>query len=245
MRVSWFLSAICLILALTPAQAGPRDDATSGAYRCSPIGDLRQWLDCFYGAAQPVRAKLGLTPAPTTQVQLTQNPPVGNLPPGDSRLRDDVMSAVLRCYAVPEDRQWLDCFYGAAQPVRTHLGLSPGPQAPAMSIPAPVGQQMAQHPVSDAMPQDQFGLAVIPRPMARNVDHITARMTAYDFSRFKIFTVSLSNGQVWRQLSGDVIYAHWDKPPGSYMVTISHGAFGSFNLQVKDIPSVFKVERLK
>jgi hypothetical protein len=245
MRVSWFLPAICLILALAPAQAGPRDDATSAAYRCSPIGDLRQWLDCFYGAAQPVRAKLGMTPAPATQVQLTQNPPVSNLPPGDSRLRDDVMSAVLRCYAVPEDRQWLDCFYGAAQPVRTHLGLSPGPQAPAMSISAPGGQRMVQHPVPDVMPLDQFGLAAIPRPLARNVDHITARMTAYNFSRFKIFTVFLSNGQVWRQLSGDVIYAHWDKPPASYMVTISHGAFGSFNLQVKDLPSVFKVERLK
>jgi hypothetical protein len=78
-----------------------------------------------------------------------------------------------------------------------------------------------------------------------NFDHITARMTAYDFGRFKIFTVSLSNGQIWRQLSGDITYAHWDKLPASYMVTISRGAFGSFNLQVKGLPSVFKVARLK
>jgi hypothetical protein len=245
MRVLWFLSAICLISAMVPAQASPREDATAGAYRCSPIGDLRQWLDCFYGAAQPMRAKLGMTPAPASQIQLTQNPPVDNSPPGDSQLRDDVMSTVLRCYAVPEDRQWLDCFYGAAQPVRTHLGLSPGPQAPAMSVSAPADPRMVQHQMPDAMAKDQFGLAVIPRPMARNVDHITAHMTAYDFSRFKIFTVSLSNGQVWRQLSGDITYAHWDKPPASYMVTISRGAFGSFNLQVKDLPSVFKVARLK
>jgi hypothetical protein len=70
-------------------------------------------------------------------------------------------------------------------------------------------------------------------------------MTSYEFSRFKIFTVSLSNGQVWRQLSGDTTYAHWNKPAASYTVTISHGAFGSFKLQVKDIPAVFKVERVK
>ena len=114
-----------------------------------------------------------------------------------------------------------------------------------MSISAPVDQRMVQNPMPDAMAQDQFGLAVVPRPMARNVDHVTARMTAYDFSRFKIFTVSLSNGQIWRQLSGDITYAHWDKPPASYMVTISRGAFGSFNLQVKGLPSVFKVARLK
>lgn len=245
MRVSWFLPAVCLISAMMPAQAGPREDATSGAYRCSPIGDLRQWLDCFYGAAQPMRAKLSMAPAPASQIRLAQNPPADNSPPGDPRLRDDVMSAVLRCYAVPEDRQWLDCFYGAAQPVRTHLGLSPGPQAPAMNISAPVDQPMVQNPMPDAMAQDQFGLAAAPRPMARNVDHITARMTAYDFTRFKIFTVTLSNGQIWRQLSGDITYAHWDKPPASYMVTISRGAFGSFNLQVKGLPSVFKVARLK
>ncbi len=45
-----------------PAAARPRDDAMSAAFRCAVIGEARQWLDCYYGAAQPVRAALGMPP---------------------------------------------------------------------------------------------------------------------------------------------------------------------------------------
>jgi hypothetical protein len=231
-----------LMLALGPAaaQAAARDDATSGAYRCAPIGALRPWLDCFYGAAQPMRAKLGLPPAPPAQVRLAQAPPAGNAPPQDTRLRDNVMATVLRCYAAPEDRQWLDCYYGAAQPVRAQLGLPAGPQAPV--VPLYVPQAVSVAPTRSA--EDQFGLSG--GAPGRHVDRITSRMTAYEFGHFnKIFTVTLANGQVWRQLSGDTSYAHWTKPAGAYTVTIRHGAFRSYNLQVKDLPAIFKVERVR
>src|SRR5438309_1245624 len=107
---SWRLWPV-LLLMLVPvsAQAGVRDEATAGAYRCASVGELRQWLDCFYGAAQPVRARLGLQPAPAAQVRLSSSPPRGNSPPADLRPREDAMSAVLRCYPAQDDRQWLDC----------------------------------------------------------------------------------------------------------------------------------------
>ena len=235
----WWLLPMLLMVVSAPAWAGARDDATAGAYRCAPIGDLRPWLDCFYGAAQPVRAKLGLPPALAAQTRIALAPPAGNAPPGDLRLRDDVMSTVLRCYAKPEDRAWLDCYYGAAEPVRALLGLPAGPQ------PAPVVPQFSSRimPAPVRSGEDQFGLS--DGAPGRRVEQITSRMTAYEFTRFKIFTVTLANGQVWRQLSGDISYAHWNKLPGSYLVTIRHGAFRSFNLQVKDIPTVFKVERVR
>ena len=245
MRLWWLLSAIFFVLSQVSAQARARDDATAGAYRCAPIGELRQWLDCFYGSAQPVRAQLGLIPAPAAQIRLSTNPPTGNLPPAESQVRNDVMSAVLRCYAISADRQWLDCYYGAAQPVRARLGLSPGPQTPALNITEAPIQSAVPRNGPDLTSEDQFGMAATPRGMGRSVNHITSRMTSYSFSPFKIFTVALSNGQVWRQLSGDSNYAHWAKPAAAYMVTIGHGSFGSFNLQVKDIPGIFKVERVK
>jgi len=242
MRLWWFLPGLLLGLVPAPALAAPRDDATAGAYRCATIGDLRPWLDCFYGAAQPVRARLGLPPAPAAQVKLALAPPAGNAPSGDTRLRDDVMATVLRCYAAQEDRQWLDCYYGAAQPVRAKLGLPAGPQAP-LGLAQPVARPIPI-PVPLHAGEDQFGMANA--APGRNVDQIASRMTAYEFSRFtRMFTVTLANGQVWRQLSGDTSYAHWNKPPGSYLVTIRHGAFRSFNLQVKDIPTLFKVQRVR
>jgi hypothetical protein len=237
MRLWWLLS-VPLMGVPAPAWAGARDDATAGAYRCAVIGDLRPWLDCFYGAAQPVRAKLGLPSAPAAQVRIAPAPPAGTAPPGDLRLREEVMSTVLRCYAKPEDRAWLDCYYGAAEPVRTRLGLPAGPK-PAPGAP----QSSPAMPVPARSGEDQFGLS--DGAGGRRAEQITSRMTAYEFTRFRIFTVVLANGQVWRQLSGDISYAHWNKPPGSYLVTIRHGAFRSFNLQVKDIPTVFKVEHVR
>src|SRR5215470_9741862 len=53
-----------------PAMAAPRDDVLYGVSRCGGIADDRTWLDCVYGAAQPMRAQLGLPPAPASQQRL-------------------------------------------------------------------------------------------------------------------------------------------------------------------------------
>ena len=42
--------------------------------------------------------------------------------------RDAVMDAAQRCEGIPDNRVWLDCFYGSAQPMRTALGLAPAPE---------------------------------------------------------------------------------------------------------------------
>src|SRR3569833_3504473 len=107
---------LLLLLAAIPAwaQQRPRDAVMAGAYRCSAIGAGRQWLDCYYGAAQPVRSQLGLPPAPQGQLQLSLSPPAGAAPPRIAVVRDAVMASALRCYAAQNERGWLDCIYGAA-----------------------------------------------------------------------------------------------------------------------------------
>ena len=35
------------------------------------------------------------------------------------------------------------------------------------------------------------------------------------------FTVELSNGQIWHQLTGDTSNAHWRKPAAHYLVNIA------------------------
>src|SRR5882757_7164961 len=128
----WFLVPACAVLT-EPAQARPRDDALSGAFRCAAIVDSRQWLDCYYGAAQPVRAALGLAPALAGQLKLAAVPPGGGAP-RDEGVRDDVMAGAAGCNRVSGDRPWLDCYYAAAAPMRVQLGLS------APSAPKPVPQ---------------------------------------------------------------------------------------------------------
>jgi len=130
-RICSFGVLLATLLAGGAAEARPRDEVMAGAYRCAAIASTRVWLDCYYGAAQPQRAQLGLVAAPAAQTQLSLSPPAGG-EPQDLTARDSVMEAAGRCAGVGDERQWLDCYYAAAGPVRAALGLSvptppPGP----------------------------------------------------------------------------------------------------------------------
>jgi hypothetical protein len=68
------LLAALTVSAVSPAMAGPREDSDAGIARCASLGDDRAYLNCIYGAVQPLRARLGLPPAPEAQIRAV--PPV-------------------------------------------------------------------------------------------------------------------------------------------------------------------------
>ena len=81
-------------MALTlPAGADTRDDVLAGVARCGVIHDDRVWLDCVYGAQQPMRARLGLTPAPELQQRLV---PGANVAP-PPRIATPTTAAATSC----------------------------------------------------------------------------------------------------------------------------------------------------
>lgn len=232
---SWLLALSALVLTDVSALARARDDVIAGMFRCAAVGDARVWLDCYYGAAQPLRLQLGMVPAPQSQVRLAQNPPAG-APATDLAPRYQATADALRCNSQAEDRQWLNCYYAAAQPVRAQLGLAPAPQVmpPSPSMPATASagafavQPGGQAPARPSAPSPGW-----------------SAMMSYSFDRFGIFTVTLASGEQWRQLSGDTSLAHWAKPAASYSVRITRGALGSLNLKVKGEAASYKVERIK
>lgn len=73
---------------------------------------------------------------------------------------------------------------------------------------------------------------------------IVSRMIKYSFDSQGIFTVTLENGQTWRQIDGDSRNAFWKKPADTYLVTIRHGMSGSFILTVRDESRVYRVHRI-
>ena len=70
------------------------------------------------------------------------------------------------------------------------------------------------------------------------------QLASYRFNRYGMFTVSLSNGQQWQQLSGDTSLAHWTKPAANYWVRVTRGALGSVNMKIKGDAASYKVERI-
>jgi hypothetical protein len=233
------VAGLLLLTLPVMAQQRPRDAVMAGAYRCGAIGAPRQWLDCYYGAAQPARAQLGLPPAPQAQIELALSPPAGTASTRVAAVRDAVLASSLRCYAREDDRAWLDCYYAAAGLMRSELGLSAWPQVTQMPTPVHPPLPPASVPANDT--SAHFGFKSLP---SRSVDHVAARMASYSFDRDHIFTVTLTNGQTWRQVSGDTHTARWNKRPGAYSVKITHGLFSSFNFQVLGLPEIYKVDRI-
>lgn len=230
MRIA--LTALPLLLVLcVPALARPRDEVMINAYRCAAQSSLRVWLDCYYGAAQPQRAALGLAPAPAAQLRLAREPPAFGVPEA-MPVRDAVMGEAGRCAGVAADRPWLDCYYAAANPARAELGLALVPEA------APPVEARAVPPSSHRKP------GILGTVFGTGEVEAVSRMTNYHIGRDGLFTVALENGQVWQQSDNDGHPVHWSKPPQSYVVTITGGALNSFNLSVNGAAPVYKVRRL-
>ncbi|HKD46676.1 MAG TPA: hypothetical protein VKB67_03250 [Rhizomicrobium sp.] len=190
---AWVIGTVLVLVSL-PAAADPREDTLAGISRCASLPDDRTFLDCVYGAAQPMRAKLGLPPAPGFQTQL--------VPPA---------------------------------PYRTSL---PPPMASAPTAPAAI---TAPAQTASVPPQQKnngiFGSAF-------NGDE-TERMASYSFSPRGFFTVTLSNGEVWRQQSNDKTFATWGAKPSDYYVTVQGDPTGGFTLSVRGDDGLYRVQRIR
>jgi hypothetical protein len=246
MKIIFCSLTMLAALSVLPAQARPRDDAMGAAFRCATIGDSRQWLDCYYGAAQPVRAQLGMAPAPVGQVKLALSPPGGGAAQ-DVALRDDVMAEAARCIRLSGDRQWLACYYGASQPLRGRLGLSVLPHGAGQ--PATAAPMMAARaaPPSGPPPMPHnpglfSGMFRDPAPIVRKIP-----VKSVSFDRKGAFTVVLADNQVWKQSEEDAIYhpAKWRGAGTDMLVSIAPSNMNTFNLSVEGSERYYKVHRIR
>lgn len=158
--------------------------------------------------------------------------------------RDEVMSGAARCAGITDNRIWLDCFYGSAQPMRALLGLAPAPPAQLKLVPPPGAVYVSPEASRNAPPAQKsrgFFADILgsSKPVADNVP-----MANYKFGRDGKFIVVLKNGQTYRQEESDLAVARWNRPASSYLVTVT-GAADKFLLKVKDEPGiVFHVRRV-
>jgi hypothetical protein len=158
------------------------------------------------------------------------------VPAAAQTVRDEVMDGAERCAGIAEDRAWLDCFYGSAQPMRARLGLSPAPQAQTRLVPpagaAYVGAAAATR--RGAPPPREKGfwgeLLGSTRPVVTNMP-----LAAYSFDRSGRFTIRLQNGQVYQQEENDMAHPGWSGPPGALLATVN-AAGDKYTVKIKSEP---------
>ncbi len=158
--------------------------------------------------------------------------------------RDEVMSGAARCAGIADNRAWLDCFYGSAQPMRAILGLPSAPPAQIKLVPPPGAAYIAPDAPRPAPPPEKSrgflaDLLGSTKPVVSNVP-----MVSYKFARNGSFIVVLKNGETYRQEESDTAVAKWNRPASGYLVTII-GSGDNFILKVRGEPgSGFRVRRV-
>ena len=185
-----FLSVLCA----GPALAGPREDSLAGVSRCAALPDDRTFLDCVYGAMQPMRAQLGLQPAPPAQQRL--------VPPA----------------------------------YQTAPRYTPPPSAQVAPVPAPF---QPAPPVQSASANDGGGV------LSGMFSSGALRMASYTFDRRGLFTVTLSDGSVWRQDANDTNFAHFAGNASDYPVNLHSTDTGKARMDVRGEDGTFLVERIR
>jgi hypothetical protein len=178
--------------------------------------------------------------------------------------RDDVIYSISRCGSIADDRTWLDCVYGAAQPMRARLGLPPAPASQqALVPPVPAGMNAASaaamasngsRPLTTDEQKDfeeYSRLSSVPRavlkmftPKEQQAEEPTTLKT-YKFDAAGYFLVTLANGETWRQDDSDTRYAHWSKPAGSYAAQILPSGGAQTGRKLKVGNEIFQVNQIQ
>jgi hypothetical protein len=155
--------------------------------------------------------------------------------------REDTLAGISRCAALADDRIFLECVYGAVQPLRARLGLSPAPEAQVRLVPLARSTSAQSPDRPPAVRQESNSGSVLGNLFGGTSLH----MTAYSFDARGLFTVTLSNGEVWRQDANDTNYAHWNGKAANYPVTLISGEFGVSRLDVRGEPGPYRVVKVR
>jgi hypothetical protein len=166
--------------------------------------------------------------------------------------REDSLAAISRCAALPDDRTFLDCVYGAMQPMRAELGLPPALAAQQRLVPPAYYSSRSAPP-----PSAQAFIAAPPAApsaqTARNNDGMFdgvfagggLHMASYSFDKRGLFTVTLSDGSVWKQSNNDSNFAHFAGKAADYAVTLHPGDFGKARMDVRGEGGPYLVSRVQ
>jgi hypothetical protein len=104
--------------------------------------------------------------------------------------------------------------------MRAKLGLPPAPNAQQALVP-PAGPGAAAASQAPAASGNFFERLLTQRDVKAEAP---TRMASYSFDKSGFFTVTLANGEIWKQSSVDAVQAKWRNQAPSYVVTILPGS---------------------
>lgn len=153
-----------------------------------------------------------------------------------------------RCLAIPGVLQRLNCYdsvaKGAGIPPQASAAPMPAP-APVYRAPVTASAAPVYVPPPPAQPSIGLGSERLPTTAAaapRRENAITAGITSIVYDGTGRFTMTLDNGQVWRQLNGDQNYLHGTR---FHTAHVTRGALNSYDVTVDALHASYRVTRIQ
>jgi hypothetical protein len=159
--------------------------------------------------------------------------------PGPVWAQNALPAQLHECAAIVGSVERLACYDGLVR------GTPPAPAA------APLPQNF-QRPATPPPPQNaaaDFGADTLPQaaptPPGRSpLESITAQVTDFSFDSRGHFIVTLSNGQVWKEIEGDQVGVALRKDL-THTATISRAILWSYSIRFDNPRGLFKVIRVR
>jgi hypothetical protein len=212
------LFAGLFLLSATSAAADPRDDALTALLHCSGTSDKAQRLACYDSAVVRIPGALRAPVAPPVAVAPIAAAPA--ITTASAMAAPDVPPPVRR---TKHSSGFLDKLFGPDGPKR----------APQRTV-AEFGSESVANGGTHAYPQ----------PMDEDtIDGFSARLANYDLGSGSLI-VTLDNGQVWRQVSGDPV-GRLQYGPANYVATISRGGSGAYAMKLSHLGRTLMVRRIR
>jgi hypothetical protein len=161
--------------------------------------------------------------------------------------QDSLPAQLTACLAISGMLQRLACYDRVAHSLgplpRSALVQRPAPPPPAAYVVPPAA--VAAPPVIASAPPIGLGSERLPRTASaapRRAQELIAHVASVAYDPHNRFTVTLDNGQVWRQLEGDTAILRGAR---NATVRISRGALGSYDLNIVGRNAIYRVLRLQ
>jgi len=173
--------------------------------------------------------------------------------PASAGPRDDVIGTLVKCADITDKAARLDCYDQAAPQLRAaaQAPTAPPPTVAAQAAeppPAPVSQQggsflSSLDPFGDT-PQGPSAQQMAFQPIGAEILPVTIGVADYAIAPNGSFSVTLDNGQIWRERN-----EHYEHPAfrsdAKNVVVIERGMIGGYNLYLKGDGKPYKVLREK
>ena len=167
--------------------------------------------------------------------------------------RDEVLAGVARCGVIQDDRLWLECVYGAQQPMRSRLSLPPAPEFQQRLVPPATAATTSAPPALQASSRPQARSAATPRRkpgffqslVGDAPPYAQSRMRSVRYEKNGAFVVTLENGQEWRQTDVEGGKGAFPRAPSDYLVTITSGSFNSYTMSTSNSRRRYRVEGVR